>query len=266
MPPRGSRRWRSISTSRAVARGHVTSDNVAGAALAVRHLAELGHRPHRPDRRSRRTRRPGSIALLRLPPRARACSDSNTGPSTSGRGTSIPRSGLRRWSTLLDLPEPPTAVFAAADLMAAGAIQALSERGLCARTTSRSSGSTTSRSRALLQPALTTVRQDKQGLGAATGESLIALIEDPDATPSVVVVPVELVIRDSTAAPADLGRDRGRRDIHGRLTLRTFVQGRTTRGGRSRDGRAGRRDRGSKLTEQRTCGWNRGQGEGRQDR
>ena len=49
---------------------------------------------------------------------------------------------------LLALPEPPTAVFAAADMMAVGAIKAVAgRRPSRARTTSPSSASTTSSSR-----------------------------------------------------------------------------------------------------------------------
>ncbi len=104
---------------------------------------------------------------------------------------------------LLDLPEPPTAVFAAADLMAAGAIQAITERGRSVPHDVAVVGFDDIHLAALLQPSLTTIRQDKQGLGAATAESLIAMIEDPELDPPVVVVPVELVIRDSSAPLAE---------------------------------------------------------------
>jgi LacI family transcriptional regulator len=50
----------------------------------------------------------------------------------------------------------------------------------------------------LLQPSLTTIRQDKQGLGSAAGEAIVRLIEDPEFEPPVITVPVELVVRDST--------------------------------------------------------------------
>jgi LacI family transcriptional regulator len=48
------------------------------------------------------------------------------------------------------------------------------------------------------QPALTTLRQDKQGLGAAAGEALVALMEGDGDAQAAVTLPVELVERGST--------------------------------------------------------------------
>ena len=50
----------------------------------------------------------------------------------------------------------------------------------------------------LLQPSLTTIRQDKRRLGNAAGEALVRLVEDPELEPPQITVPVELVVRDST--------------------------------------------------------------------
>jgi LacI family transcriptional regulator len=50
----------------------------------------------------------------------------------------------------------------------------------------------------LLSPSLTTIRQDKAGIGAAAAAALVAMIEEPAATPPVVMLPVELVVREST--------------------------------------------------------------------
>jgi LacI family transcriptional regulator len=53
-----------------------------------------------------------------------------------------------------------------------------------------------------LNPPLTTLRQDKLGLGAAAGEALIARINGDDARPPRRTLPVELIVRGSTAPPA----------------------------------------------------------------
>jgi LacI family transcriptional regulator len=45
---------------------------------------------------------------------------------------------------------------------------------------------------------LTTLRQDKQGLGAAAGEALVALMEGDGDAQAAVTLPVELVVRGST--------------------------------------------------------------------
>jgi LacI family transcriptional regulator len=178
--------------------GHVMSDNVAGAGLAVRHLAELGHE---------------RIALIGGPANTRPGVDRLLGyrrelerlglphePAYVREGDFYPPSGHRAMSELLDLPEPPTAVFAAADLMAAGALQALGERRLVCPGDVSVVGFDDVHLAGLLQPALTTVRQDMRGLGGAAGTSLIDLIEHPEATPPGVVVPVDLVVRDSTGS------------------------------------------------------------------
>jgi len=51
-----------------------------------------------------------------------------------------------------------------------------------------------------MNPPLTTLRQDKAGLGTAAGEAIVRLAEDgpPDGP---VVLPVTLVERGSSAAP-----------------------------------------------------------------
>ena len=54
---------------------------------------------------------------------------------------------------------------------------------------------------ALMQPPLTTIRQDKAGLGNAAAEALTRMVDAPEAAPAVVTLPVELVPRASTGAP-----------------------------------------------------------------
>jgi DNA-binding LacI/PurR family transcriptional regulator len=50
-----------------------------------------------------------------------------------------------------------------------------------------------------VNPPLTTLRQDKLGLGAAAGDALVARVAgDPD-RPALRTLPVELVVRGSTA-------------------------------------------------------------------
>lgn len=195
--------------------GNVTSDNVEGAALAVRHLHDRGH-----DR----------IALIGGPTSTRPGVDRLLGyrrelqrlgipyrPEYVREGDFYPDSGCAAMLALLDDAEPPTAVFAAADLMAAGALQAIAERGLVAPRDVAVVGFDDIQIAPLLQPSLTTVRQDKQRLGGAAGEALVRLIDDPELEPPAIIVPVELVIRDSTGgARGDLeGSSGGRRGMGG---------------------------------------------------
>jgi DNA-binding LacI/PurR family transcriptional regulator len=55
---------------------------------------------------------------------------------------------------------------------------------------------------ALFSPAITTIRQDKIGLGQVAGEQMMALIDDPKATPPKLMLPVELVVRESSVRSA----------------------------------------------------------------
>jgi DNA-binding LacI/PurR family transcriptional regulator len=51
----------------------------------------------------------------------------------------------------------------------------------------------------MLHPPLTTVRQDRIGLGEAAARALAAAIEQPEETPTPTVLPVELVVRASSS-------------------------------------------------------------------
>ena len=176
--------------------GYVSSNNVDGAAQAVRHLFEAGHR---------------RIALIGGPADTRPAVDQLLGfrrelrrlelpyrPEYVQEGDFYAESGHLATMALLDGPEPPTAVFAASDLMAVGALNAIRERGLEAPADIALVGFDDIQIASLLRPSLTTVRQDGQGLGTAAGEALLRLIEDPDLEPPTITVPVELVIRESS--------------------------------------------------------------------
>jgi LacI family transcriptional regulator, galactose operon repressor len=102
---------------------------------------------------------------------------------------------------LLALEEPPTAVFAAADLTALGAIRAATEASLSVPGDLSVVGFDDIQIAPHVNPPLTTVRQDKAGLGAAAADALISLIEGGAGRTGLVTLPVELVARGSTAAP-----------------------------------------------------------------
>jgi LacI family transcriptional regulator len=102
---------------------------------------------------------------------------------------------------LLALDEPPTAVVTASDLMALGAIRAMAEAGLSVPHDVSIVGFDDIQLAGHVHPPLTTLRQDKAGLGAAAGRALMALIDGETDLPQVVTLPVELIVRGSTAAP-----------------------------------------------------------------
>jgi LacI family transcriptional regulator len=105
---------------------------------------------------------------------------------------------------LLALPEPPTGVFAASDMMAVGAIRAIEDAGLRCPEDIAIVGFDDIQLAELVSPALTTIRQDKRALGAAAARSLVRLIDDAETAPHVSVLPVELVVRESCGATKEV--------------------------------------------------------------
>ena len=110
--------------------------------------------------------------------------------------------GYTGMQALLALDEPPTAIVAAADLTAIGAIRAAVEAGLEVPRVLSVVGFDDIQLAEYLQPPLTTLRQAKSSLGAEAGRALVRHIEGERDVPATVTLPVELVVRASTAPPA----------------------------------------------------------------
>jgi LacI family transcriptional regulator len=199
--------------------GYVMSENREGAEQAIAHLAELGHE------------RIATIAgPLETRPGAERLAGYREGLALAGlesrdeyvrAGDFYDETGYAATRELLALAEPPTAIFAASDLMAAGALRAANELGVRVPDDLAVIGFDDIALAALIQPALTTVRQDMEELGRAAAEGLIRMIEDADAPPFKVRVPTRLVVRTSSGAKAA-----SREEAHG-----------TNEGGGSRTGR-----------------------------
>lgn len=176
--------------------GFVVSDNANGAALALEHLHGLGHE---------------RIATVTGPTDTRAGMDRLVGYRETLERLGLPyrdeyvrdgdfyfESGAAATQELLSLPNPPTAVFAASDLMAAGAIRAIEQAGLSVPGDIAVVGFDDIQLAAMMQPALTTIRQDKLGLGTAAADALLRMIELDGAPPPGITLPVELVVRASS--------------------------------------------------------------------
>ena len=178
--------------------GYVISDNLGGARLAVAHLHELGHRRIAIVTGMLSTR-PGVDRLLGYRAELEALGVPYRDDYVR-EGDFYYESGYRGMQELLDLEMPPTAVFAAGDLMAAGCIRAAEERGATIPGDVALVGFDDIQLAGMMQPALTTVRQDKIGLGATAGETLLQMIEQTDAVPPIATLPVGLVVRESSGA------------------------------------------------------------------
>jgi len=95
------------------------------------------------------------------------------------------------------LPYRPDAVFVASDAMAFAAMRAIQEAGLAIPEDIAVVGFDDIPTAATSKPPLTTVRQPIQKTGSVAAEMLIERIERPDARPCRIILPTELVIRES---------------------------------------------------------------------
>jgi LacI family transcriptional regulator len=174
---------------------YVSSDNVGGARLAVRHLHALGHR-RIATIAGPEDHKPGADRLVGFRAELQALGIENR-PEYEQIGDWYSESGERAMQALLALPDPPTAVFAAADLMAVGAMKAARDAGLNVPADLAVVGFDDIQLASLLDPSLTTIYQDKVGLGRAAARALLEQIENPELTPAALTLPVELIIRGS---------------------------------------------------------------------
>src|SRR5213595_3689262 len=175
----------------------VGSDHAAGMRLALAHLHELGHRRIAHVAGARNTvagadriaafRRETRLLGLELPEEYVHEADF----SSAG--------GYDAACALLALEERPTAILAASDLMALAALQAIRDAGLQPGRDVAVVGFDDLEAAALAFPPLTTIRQDRQELGMLAASRAVELIEDPEATPPDTILPVELVVRASSA-------------------------------------------------------------------
>ena len=176
---------------------YVISDNVDGASRAVRHFHSIGHRRIATITGMLDTRT-GSDRLRGYRQALQACGLAYRDEYVA-YGDFYVESGRRAMADLLSLDEPPTAVFAASDMMALGAIRAVGDAGLNVPADVSVIGFDDIQLADHMNPPLTTVRQDKAGLGAAAGSALVRLIDgEPDDVTESTVLPVELVRRGST--------------------------------------------------------------------
>jgi DNA-binding LacI/PurR family transcriptional regulator len=173
----------------------VTVDQYGGATRATRHLLDLGHPTvwHLAGPRdwlgSAQTRERAWRDTLRSAGVAAP-------PALVGDWSA--RSGYELGRQLAADPEV-TAVFAGNDQMALGLLKALHEAGRAVPGDVSVVGFDDTPEAAYFTPALTTVRQDFTETGRRAFGLLYDQIKDGDAPTEPIVMPVELIMRDSTA-------------------------------------------------------------------
>jgi LacI family transcriptional regulator len=102
---------------------------------------------------------------------------------------------------LLDLERPPTAIFAFNDMIAIGAMRAAGSRGVAIPHELSIVGFDDSDYAAVVQPALTTVRQPLAEMGATAVDLLVRLIRKERLDTLHLEPFTRLVVRDTTTHP-----------------------------------------------------------------
>ena len=177
----------------------VDVENFEGARLAVRRLLGLGHR-----------RIATITGCLSTSPGAERYDGYVMALQEAGltvvqdlvaQGDLTGQSGYVAMHRLLLVAERPTAVFAADDAMAGGALRAIREVGLRVPHDIALIGFDDVPAATLMDPQLTTIRQPIHRLGAQAARLFIDQLRGQEVAPVQQRLPVELVIRQSCGAP-----------------------------------------------------------------
>jgi LacI family transcriptional regulator len=176
----------------------VIANNRIGAMAAMKYLISQGHRrigfiSGRPDLQSAIRRLQGYEDALRQ-------ANIPLAPELIQVGDYSTETGLVCARQLLDLPNPPTAIFAANDQSAMGVIEAAHKMGLRIPDDLSVVGFDDIPEAAFLRPALTTVDQSIDRMGYVATEMLICLIQGETLDGHLYKMPTQLVIRDSCRA------------------------------------------------------------------
>ncbi len=181
----------------------ILTDEVGSARAATDYLVRLGHRRIGfvggfPDSFVGGDRQAGYEQSLRL-------MGIGVHPELIIHANFLPDGGREAARRLLALPDPPTAIFTANDLMAIGVVLQVKEMGLRVPQDLSIVGYDDIPTVSWVEPALTTVRLPKAEVGSHAVRKLpasLGRIEEPP-TPDLVVLANELVIRASSGpAPA----------------------------------------------------------------
>jgi LacI family transcriptional regulator len=186
-----------------VERDTVVSDNRAGGARVAELLAELGHR---------------RIAHIAGPANTSTARERGAGLAEALEGLGIPldpalrrggdyshRDGYRWTLELLELADPPTAIFGDNDVIALGALDAARRRGVAVPGELSIVGFDDIALAAWESFRLTTVRQPLSDMAQEAVRLLVERIERADGPAARrIVFPTELIQRGSTASPRAL--------------------------------------------------------------
>lgn len=176
----------------------VSGNNQGGAQAAVEHLIELGHRRIAFIQGPADT--PTGIKRLAGFRRAFATAGLPVCEELLVHGDYTQEGGRQAMTTLLNLPDPPTAVFCANDYSAFGALATARRHGCQIPQDLSIVGFDDVDEAAHVTPPLTTIRQSPRELGATSATKLIERLQGRT---EPVRIPIEfsLIVRESTACP-----------------------------------------------------------------
>ena len=173
----------------------VVVDNVEGAFTAVDHLIKLGHRrishvaglPHIPTTNDR----------LHGYQQALAAAGIEFDQTLVRFGNSKHESGRDLTAELLNLPEPPTAIFTGNNLITLGALETIHQRGLRIPEDVAVVGFDDMYWATSLNPPLTAVSQPGYEIGRRAADLLIQRVAEPRRPHAKVVLQTTLMVRRS---------------------------------------------------------------------
>jgi DNA-binding LacI/PurR family transcriptional regulator len=174
---------------------YVDIDNVQAARTAVEHLIKLGHR---------------RIAVIKGLVRDTSSADRYEGYKQALEEADIPLDeelvcegdwtaacGYTHTQRLLQMPEPPTALFSSNDIMVAGVVRAAHECGVKVPGDLAIVGFDDLDQTTMIFPELTTIRQPCVEMGMRAAQLLIEQLDEENTRPAHIILPTTLIIRQS---------------------------------------------------------------------
>ena len=174
---------------------YVMSDNIQGAKDAVNYLVNIGHQKIGMITGEKMTK----PAQDRLKGYKAAMNDNNLNYNNNWiiEGEFSEDGGYKSMKKLLSLDNKPTAIFCQGDNIAFGAIKAINESNYKVPDDFSIIGFDDIEISSYIEPKLTTIRQDKYKMGKTSAELLINMINKPDNIYKEIILPTELIVRDS---------------------------------------------------------------------
>ena len=109
--------------------------------------------------------------------------------------------GYQAVRKLLNLPEPPDAILSSNGLLAAGAFQAIQERGAGDSKPIGFASFDETNWTTLVRPSVTVIEQPTYEIGQTATELLLRRIEEPARPAREVILKVRLIVRQSCGCP-----------------------------------------------------------------